>query len=106
MLRPLTMALCLLACGTSPPTPAAPVGGRIAVNTRDPDAASTDLHSALDLTVPALLAAKRVSSASIALIDHGRVSVVAAYGEQAPGEQATPRTLYNIASLSKPLSAE
>ncbi len=67
---------------------------------------AVDARAALDAVVPPLLADKHVPSASIAVIEHGRVAVVAAYGEQVPGEPATTKTLYNIASLSKPLSAE
>ncbi|HEU4663197.1 MAG TPA: serine hydrolase [Dokdonella sp.] len=69
-------------------------------------ASASDPRAALDALVPALLAARHVPSASIALIEAGRVAFVAAYGEQAPGVPATTRTLYNVASLSKPLSAE
>ena len=67
---------------------------------------AVDAPAALDALVPSLLADKHVPSASIAVIEHGRIAVVAAYGEQEPGVAATTKTLYNIASLSKPLSAE
>ena len=47
-----------------------------------------------------------VPGASIAQIKNGRIVRVAAWGQQAAGVAATQATLYNIASLTKPLTAE
>ena len=47
-----------------------------------------------------------VPSVAIAYIEHGRVAWTAVYGEQSPGVPATTRTLYNMASLTKPITAE
>jgi len=69
-------------------------------------AASTTMQEKLDEGVPALLAKHHVASVSIARIDDGKQSFAAAYGEQKPGTPATIRTLYNVASLTKPISAE
>lgn len=63
-------------------------------------------QSALAADIPALLAKNHVPSVSIAQIKHGRIVLVAAYGEQTAGAPATPASLYNIASLTKPLTAE
>ncbi len=60
----------------------------------------------LDALVPRLLIEKRIASVSVARIEDGRVSFVAAWGEASPGVPASPATLYNIASMTKPLSAE
>ena len=60
----------------------------------------------LDRVVPSALAAHKIPSVSIAEIHRGRVVLTVAYGFQSPGVRATPRTLYNIASLTKPLTAE
>ncbi len=60
----------------------------------------------LDVRVPALLAKHRVPSLAIAYVEDGQVAWVRAYGEQSPGVRATPQTLYNIASLTKPVFAE
>lgn len=60
----------------------------------------------LDRDVPGLLKAAGVPSVSIAQIVAGKMTLAAAYGEQEPGVPATPETLYNIASLTKPLTAE
>jgi CubicO group peptidase (beta-lactamase class C family) len=60
----------------------------------------------LDATVPALLAEKHIASVSIARIEHARIAFLAAYGEARAGTPATPDTLYNIASMTKPISAE
>jgi CubicO group peptidase (beta-lactamase class C family) len=47
-----------------------------------------------------------IPSVSFALIGKGTIVRVEALGEQSAGVPATPATLYNIASLAKPLSAE
>ena len=56
--------------------------------------------------ISALLAHEHVASVSIAQVADGKTVLAEAWGEQRPGVPATPSTLYNIASLSKPLSAE
>lgn len=60
----------------------------------------------LDQQIAPLLAENRIASVSFATIEHGRISQVKAFGEQSRGVRATPATLYNIASLTKPLTAE
>ena len=62
--------------------------------------------AALDRDVPTLLADNHVPSVSLARIEHGEVVWAAAYGMQSAGVPATVDTLYNIASLTKPVSAE
>jgi CubicO group peptidase (beta-lactamase class C family) len=47
-----------------------------------------------------------IPSISFAIIRNGKITNIAAYGMQSPGITATPNTLYNIASLTKPLTAE
>jgi CubicO group peptidase (beta-lactamase class C family) len=47
-----------------------------------------------------------VSSVSIARIEDGAIVFSAVFGSQSPGRAATPATLYNIASMTKPISAE
>lgn len=69
-------------------------------------APGTDLRGRLDALLPPLLEAKNVPNVSIARIQDGRIDLLAAYGEQEPGVPATPDTLYNIASMAKPISAE
>ena len=70
------------------------------------DAPANATRSTLDRVVPAALTAHKIPSVSIAEIRHGRVVLTTAYGFQSTGVRATPRTLYNIASLTKPLTAE
>ena len=67
---------------------------------------ANDAQSGLDALVPTLLADKRIASVSIARIEARRLIFAAAYGEARPGVPATPSTLYNIASMTKPISAE
>ncbi len=63
-------------------------------------------EAALDAKVPALLAKYRVASVGVALIEQGRVVLERGYGEQSAGVAASPATLFNLASLTKPISAE
>jgi CubicO group peptidase (beta-lactamase class C family) len=67
---------------------------------------SSAVQATLDAQVPALLDQYRVASVAIALIENGRVVLERAYGEQSAGVAATPSTLFNLASLTKPVSAE
>jgi len=68
--------------------------------------ADAALDSALDAVVPALLARYGVASVSMALIVDGRVALERAFGEQSAGVPATVGTLYGLASVTKPVSAE
>lgn len=70
------------------------------------DSGSADLMAALDEKAPLWLAEHDVPSISVAYIQGGRVRWTRAYGEQAEGVPATPATLYNVASLAKPVFAE
>lgn len=53
-----------------------------------------------------LLTEQNVPSVSVAFLKDGMLYYAAAYGESREGVPATTATLYNIASLSKPISAE
>ena len=93
--------LCILVCWL---TPTVCVGA--------PNSASMDgqraqqIRVVLDRDIPRLLADNSVPSVSLVHIEAGKVVFTGAYGEQASGVVATTKTLYNIASLSKPISAE
>lgn len=54
----------------------------------------------------AVLKQNAIPSISFALIQDGKIVHAQALGEQSSGVQATPATLYNIASLTKPMTAE
>ncbi|MBI1403533.1 MAG: serine hydrolase [Porphyrobacter sp.] len=69
-------------------------------------AAPAELRERLDAAMPGWLAKAAVPSAAVALIADGKVAWTAVYGERAPGEPAQADTLYNVASLTKPLVAE
>jgi CubicO group peptidase (beta-lactamase class C family) len=64
------------------------------------------IQTALDTQVPALLGKYRTASVGVALIVGGRVVLERGYGEQSAGVSATPATLFNLASLTKPVTAE
>ena len=59
-----------------------------------------------DAQIPGWLETYDVPAAAVALISDGKVRWVRAYGEQSPGVPATPDTLFNVASLTKPITAE
>lgn len=84
--RIVSLALLASACATAPEPVAVP--------------------PAIETGAPQWLAQSDVASVAIAYIEDGRVAWTAAYGEQSPGVPATPDTLYNVASLAKPISAE
>ena len=67
---------------------------------------SEDPHRVLDDLVPRLLEEHDVPSAAVAYIENAEIAFTKVWGEQAPGVPATPRTLYNVASLTKPVVAE
>lgn len=56
--------------------------------------------------IETLLATDKIPSASVARIEHGKIVWARAWGQQGPGVAATTETLYNTASLAKPISAE
>jgi CubicO group peptidase (beta-lactamase class C family) len=63
-------------------------------------------HDALDRTMPETLARFHIPAVSIARIRSGRVDLVAAYGLRDGAHPATAATLFNVASLTKPLAAQ
>jgi len=65
-----------------------------------------DLKNALIAKLPGWLAEYDVPSAAIAYIADGKIAWTLVAGEAEPGKAATPDTLYNIASMTKPLVAE
>src|SRR5580698_1163040 len=81
----------------------APMSFALEPTTRMPEAS---LRARLDQEVPAWLKQADVPSVAIAWIDHGTVAWTAVYGEQSPGVPANAQTLYNVASLTKPVSAD
>ncbi|HMG11866.1 MAG TPA: serine hydrolase domain-containing protein [Gemmatimonadaceae bacterium] len=69
-------------------------------------APSARVSRELDARVPRLLAEYEIASVGVALIGDGRVTLTKVYGEQAPGVAASNATLFNLASLTKPVTAE
>jgi len=61
----------------------------------------------LDRKAPIWLKAFNVTGAAIAYIEDGRIAWTAFYGDQVPGgPPANEKTLYSVASLTKPITAE
>ena len=54
----------------------------------------------------ALLGKHHVAALSVAVVKRGTIAWSAVYGEQGPGKPATSQTLFNVASMAKPISAE
>jgi CubicO group peptidase (beta-lactamase class C family) len=67
---------------------------------------AASIATALDEKAPLWLAEHDVPSVSVAYIRGGRVQWTRVYGEQSEGVPATEATVYNVASLAKPVSAE
>ncbi len=65
-----------------------------------------ELTATLDSQAPALLAKYRVPAVGVALIEDGRIVMVRVYGDQGLGISASPTTLFNVASLTKAITAE
>lgn len=99
----------VLVLGACHPTQSSPIPSSTrARETPAHRAASNDsaLITSLDEKVPAWLAEYGVPSVAVAYIEDGAVQWTRVYGEQSEGVSATPRTLYNVASLAKPVFAE
>lgn len=56
--------------------------------------------------LPQWLEQSNTPSAAVALVEHGQVRWTLVVGDQAPGIPAGEATLYNVASLAKPVTAE
>ena len=69
-------------------------------------AAKKDGRSEIDAHAAEWLKESDVPSVAVAFIKDGKVAWTAVYGEQSPGVPATGKTLYNMASLTKPITAE
>jgi CubicO group peptidase (beta-lactamase class C family) len=63
------------------------------------------LAAKLNDQVPGILRASKVPSLSLVVLRKGKPVLTRAWGEQAPGIPATTATLYNTASLAKPITA-
>jgi CubicO group peptidase (beta-lactamase class C family) len=63
-------------------------------------------RSEIDAHAAAWLKESDVPSLAVAYIENGKIAWTAVYGEQSPGVPATGKTLYNMASLTKPITAE
>jgi CubicO group peptidase (beta-lactamase class C family) len=67
----------------------------------------SDAERHLDQRVPIWLKAFNVVGVEIAYIEDGKIAWTSFYGEQVPGGPPTSeKTLFNVASLTKPISAE
>jgi CubicO group peptidase (beta-lactamase class C family) len=81
-------------------------GQRMEQSTAPTVAATNDSRAAMDAHAPVWLKENDVPSVAVAYIKDGKVAFTAVYGEQSPGVPATEKTLYNLASLTKPITAE
>jgi CubicO group peptidase (beta-lactamase class C family) len=68
--------------------------------------AFADNRAILDEKAPQWLKDHDVPSVAVAYIEKGKLAWTAVYGRQSPGVMATGKTLYNVASLTKPVAAE
>ncbi|MBA2684033.1 MAG: beta-lactamase family protein [Gemmatimonadaceae bacterium] len=56
-------------------------------------------------SVPAWLASAHVPGLAVAVLENGMVTSIRTFGELRPGIPLTPRALFNVASLTKPVTA-
>lgn len=84
-----------------------PVAGREkAQSTAHTVAAKKDGRAEIDAHAAEWLKQSDVPSVAVAYIEDRMAAWTAVYGEQSPGVAATGKTLYNMASLTKPVTAE
>lgn len=69
------------------------------------DAALSPL-AGLETAAPRLLSSLKIASLSVAIVENGEIAEAHAWGQASPSQPATIETLYNVASLTKPVSAE
>ncbi len=67
--------------------------------------AAASAPAALSSQVPGWMRQARVPGIAIAKIEHGRLAWTATFGERAPDTPMTPDTVFNVASLTKPVFA-
>jgi len=94
----------LLGLGTQ--VQAEPLASGMEAESRPAAATAAQLLADLDRQAPRWLREYDVPAAAIAYIADGDIAWTAVYGEQSPGVPATPETLFNIASLTKPITGE
>jgi CubicO group peptidase (beta-lactamase class C family) len=82
------------------------IGGRAQESVRPKTVAAKDGRAQLDAHAVEWLKESDVPSLAVAYIENGKVAWTAVYGEQSPGVAANEKTLYNMASLTKPITAE
>ncbi len=75
-------------------------------NTQQLSLAVPSLKQSIDARMPTWLAEYNVPAVAIAYIQDGEIAWSVVYGEQEAGVPATSETLFNIASLAKPITAE
>ncbi|MBY0572522.1 MAG: beta-lactamase family protein [Undibacterium sp.] len=80
--------------------------GILQINLASATRSEQTFGTSLDLEVPSLLKKFSISNASIVKIEDGKISLNKVYGEQSKGVLATATTLYNVASMTKPITAE
>src|ERR1700751_2355240 len=68
--------------------------------------ATKDGRAEIDAHAAEWLKESDVPSVAVAYIEHRKVAWAEVYGEHSPGVSATGKTLYNRASLIKPVTAE
>ncbi|HYP08002.1 MAG TPA: serine hydrolase domain-containing protein [Bryobacteraceae bacterium] len=66
----------------------------------------TSLKTQIDASAQQWMKEYDVPSFAVGFIENGKLAWTAVYGEQSPGVPASAKTLYNVASLTKPVAAE
>lgn len=69
-------------------------------------AALQELSNRLDARLPPLLEEHKAAAVAVAIIDDGRITLTRVHGLQGPGVPASTESLFNVASMTKPVTAE
>lgn len=78
----------------------------ISLSTVMADQPAGNTHSIIQEKANEWLNTYIVPSVAIAYIEAGTLQWISVHGEQSPGKPASENTLYNVASMTKPISAE
>lgn len=101
-MKRLTGLVCLLLAGCVTPDAATPPVSSSSATS--PSAIS--MKQKIDAAMSGWLEEYNVPAAAVAYIENNKVAWAASYGEQAPSVPANDETLFNIASMAKPIAAE
>ena len=79
---------------------------QVAQDSGDISAVTTELAAQYESTFPEIIEKHGINTAGIGIIKNGELVWTGYFGEQAPGVSASETTLFNVASITKTVTAE